>query len=211
MIAYNLSIQNGFLNHAFDASVFLSELYKKENKIDSAFVYHQIMYNLRDSLQSIEKVKRLESITIEEQLRQKEIAEQLEQDKKEMREKLQLLFIGIMIPAFFLLSIYLSKKKVHRKIIEYSGIVSLLLLFEYITLLIHPLVAEKTNHSPFLEIIILVLIASIITPLHHRIEHWLMNRLTILQEKYRHKDITAPVENSGEENVFEQLSKDDED
>ncbi len=41
MSAYNLSTRNGFLNHAFDASIFLSQLYKKENKIDSAFAYHE--------------------------------------------------------------------------------------------------------------------------------------------------------------------------
>ncbi len=160
-----------------------------------------IMYSLKDSIQSIEKVKQLTSITIEEQLRQKQIAEQLEQDKKDLNEKLQLLFIGIMIPAFFLISIYLSRKKVHSKLIEFSGIVSLLLLFEYITLLIHPFVAEKTNHSPFLEIIILVAIAALITPIHHRLERWLMTKLAIMHERHIHKYAHPAAETTEEENT----------
>ena len=81
---------------------------------------------------------------------------ELEEEKEELHQKLQLLAIGILIPVFFLVSMYISRKKVHKKVVEFSGIVSLLLLFEYITLLIHPIVAETTHHSPFLEIIIFI-------------------------------------------------------
>ncbi len=200
--AYNVSDKNGFLYHALDAGIFLSQLYKNKNKIDSAYAYQQISSAIKDSIQSIEKVRQLESITIEEELRQKQIAEQLEQDKKDRREKLQLLAIGIFIPVFFLLSIYISRKKVHSRIIEFSGIVSLLLLFEYITLLIHPFVAEKTNHSPVLEIIIFVAIAALITPTHHRTQKWLLARLSKIHEAHR-KPHPLPVAEvvADEENV----------
>jgi hypothetical protein len=204
LFSYNLSHKEGFPEHALDASLFLSQLYKKENKIDSAFAYQEIMLTLKDSIESIEKIKQIESITIEEQLRQKQIADQIEQDKEDRREKLQLLAIGIMIPIFFLLSIYISRKKVHRRIIEFSGIISILLLFEYITLLIHPFVAEKTNHSPFPEIIIFVCIASLITPAHHRIQAMLISKLTKIRELHRKVHEDAPIiaeENSDQENI----------
>jgi tetratricopeptide (TPR) repeat protein len=176
--SYRIASSYQFLPKALNAVVFLSQIYKKENKIDSAFAYQENMIGLRDSLESREKIKDIQNITIQEQLRQKELASLREEEIKDRREKLQLLAIGISIPVFFLLSIVISRKKVHKKLIEFSGIISILLLFEYITLLLHPFIANLTDHSPFIEIIIFVGIAAIITPTHHRIEHWLIQQLT---------------------------------
>ena len=38
------------------------------------------------------------------------------------------------------------------------GIISLLLLFEYLTLLLHPMIANLTHHKPVLELLIFVVI-----------------------------------------------------
>ncbi len=196
--SYMISVENNILDHASDASLLLTGLYKKQNNIDSAFAYQQRMINLNDSIRSSDKIKLLQSLTIEEQLRQKDLAEAQYREKVELKQKLQLLGIGIMIPVFFLFSMYISRKKVHKRVIEFSGILSILLLFEYITLLIHPYVAEKTHHSPILEIIIFVAIAAIITPSHHKIQSWVMDKLARIQEKYRHKPPPPPDDASEE-------------
>ncbi len=64
------------------------------------------------------------------------------------------------------------------RLIKILGIVSLLFLFEYLTLLLHPTVVELTHHTPVLEILIFVAIAAILIPAHHRLEHWLIEKLT---------------------------------
>jgi hypothetical protein len=184
--AYKLAYQNGFLSNALASATQVSQLYKKQHNTDSAFTYLEIAGTLKDSIEGIEKIKRLESISIEEQLRQKHLLALAEEEKEETRQRLQLLAIGIMIPVFFLTSIYISRKKINRKLIEFSGIVSLLLLFEYITLLIHPFVEEITHHTPLLEIIILVCIAALVVPAHHKIESWLIKRLGLIHEKHSH-------------------------
>ena len=189
--AYNLAYTNGFLTNALAAGTQLSKLYKKENNTDSAFAYMEITATLKDSIEGIEKIKRLESISIEEQLRQKQLVAMAATEKEELRQRLQLLAIGIMIPIFFLTSIYISRKKIHKKFIEFSGIVSLLLLFEYITLLIHPFVEEVTHHTPLLEIIILVCVAALAVPAHHKIESWLIKRLALIHEKHIHIELPA--------------------
>lgn len=189
-LSYDISSEHSFLQQALNASTFISQLYKTENNIDSAFAYQEIMIGLNDSIASREKIKQLQLITTEEQLRQYEIKAKAEEEKEELRQKLQLLAIGIMIPVFFLVSAYISRKKVHKKVIEFSGIVSLLLLFEYITLLIHPIVAETTHHSPFLEIIIFICIAAIITPTHHKIESKLIATLSRIHDKHHPKKPT---------------------
>lgn len=182
--AYNLSIKNDFLKNAMGASMLLTHLYKNKNRIDSAFVFLEAMTMLKDSIEGVEKIKLIESMSIGEQLRQKQLQATAAQEKEDQRQRLQMLAIGISIPLFFLLSLYLSKRKVKRKVIEFTGILSLLMLFEYITLLIHPLVKEFTHHTPLLEIVIFVALAALAVPAHHKIEHWFIKRLAWLNEKY---------------------------
>ena len=175
--SFDIAAGNQFTVKALNASIFLSGLYKKTNNIDSAFAYQEIMVGLKDSIESSEKIRELQNISTAEQLRQAELEQQKQEQIKDREVRLQLLVIGIMIPIFFLLSIVISRKKVHKKLIEFTGIVSVLLFFEYITLLLHPFISEKTHHSPIIEIVIFVGIAAILTPLHHRIEHWLLGKL----------------------------------
>jgi tetratricopeptide (TPR) repeat protein len=196
--SFDVASGNQFIISALDASSFLTKLYKNLKNIDSSYAYQEIMVGIKDSIESIEKIKDVQNLTTEEQLRQKEIAQQKLFEMKDRQEKLQLLFIGITIPIFFLLSIYISRKKVHRRLIEFSGIISILMLFEYITLMLHPYIAEKTNHSPLIEIVIFVAIAAIITPSHHRIQHWLITKLTEYNYVRHHKPIPDQNENINE-------------
>ena len=53
----------------------------------------------------------------------------------------------------------------------------MLFLFEYLTLLLHPVVQHITHHSPVFEILIFVAIAGLLIPLHHRLEHWMIEKL----------------------------------
>lgn len=64
------------------------------------------------------------------------------------------------------------------KLIKVLGVLSLLILFEFLTLLLHPYVKELTHHTPVYEMLIFVSIAAIIIPTHHRVEQWLINWLT---------------------------------
>lgn len=182
--AYKLANDNEFFAKAVDASSFLSKVYKSQSNIDSAFAYQSIMITLTDSIDNKERAKEVQSITIAEELRQKEIVEAHEKEMEDRRQKLQLLAIGILIPIFFFISIFLSRRKVNKKVIEFSGIISLLMLFEYLTLFIHPFVAEKSHHSPFIEIIVFVIIAALLTPTHHKVEHWLIGKLSKIREHH---------------------------
>ena len=112
---------------------------------------------------------------------------------------MQLLFIGIFIPIFFAFTIILSRVNMPVRFIKGLGIVSLLFLFEYLTLLLHPYVLEMTHHTPVLEIFIFVVIAAILIPAHHRIEHWLIERLmqnTSRAQTKKLKPVVAAQEDS---------------
>lgn len=156
----------------------LSDCYAVKKEIDSAFLYQSKTMLMKDSIFNTDKAKQVQILNIEEDIRQKELAEAARVEKEDRDHKLKMLLVGLAIPAFFLVCIFLSRIKVHTKVVEFAGILSVLLFFEYLTLLLHPAVADFTNHSPFYEIIIFVAIAAFITPMHHRIQHWMIDKLT---------------------------------
>jgi tetratricopeptide (TPR) repeat protein len=199
--SFSVAGANQFIVKSLNAINFLSGLYKKNNSIDSAYAYLEMAGSLKDSIESTEKIRELQNMTTAEQVRQAELEQQRLEQIIDRKEKLQLLFIGIMIPIFFIISIIISRRKVHKRVIEFMGIVSVLLFFEYITLLLHPFIAEKSHHSPIVEIVIFVAIAAIITPAHHRIQHWLLKKLAEYNYLKHHK---SGEEEEDEEDITEE-------
>ena len=188
--SFLLAKKDGFLSRELDAAVLLTEVYKNIPDKDSAFFYLQQEHALGDSLNSKEKIRESQVLSINEQLRQDEITENLRKLKEERSQQLQLLLIGLFIPAFFLMTLLLSRVKLHVRIIRFLGVISLLMLFEYLTLLLHPLVLKITHHTPIYELLIFMGIASLLIPAHHRIEHWLIARLTVKKGNYDRHNFT---------------------
>jgi tetratricopeptide (TPR) repeat protein len=189
--SFTLASENKFLKHSVNASNFLSTLYKEKNNIDSAFAFLETYVILKDSLDNAEKIKQLQNLTITEEQRQRDLALQKAEEAKDRRLKLELLLVGMFIPILFFVTAFISGRRVHKKIIKFSGIFSLLFLFEYITIFLHPWVVEETGHSPVYEIFIFVAIAAIISPTHHRIEAWLINRLNTRHQRRVNKALAA--------------------
>jgi tetratricopeptide (TPR) repeat protein len=177
-LSYSLAEKDGFLNWQLNATGFLAALYKKENNIDSAYLYLSRSQQLNDSINSKEKIRTIQLLSTNENLRQLEIAENRRIAQKERKQQLQLLLIAIFIPGFFLFTLLLSRIKIHPRIIKILGVLSLLILFEYLLLLLHPKIADLTNHTPVFEMLIFVAIATVLIPGHHRFEAWLIERLT---------------------------------
>lgn len=179
----------GFTYRIKDAVEFLSKFYKSNNRYDSALFYNEKMNDIKDSINSADKIKSFQLQSFNEEIRQAELQEKKRKEEAERSQQLQLLIIGIFIPILFLLTLLLSKRKIHIKAIKLLGIISLLLFFEYLTLLLHPIVVEFTHHTPVYEIIIFVAIAALLIPTHHRIENWLIQRLTIKHIKTEEQEL----------------------
>lgn len=179
----NIAKRGSFLSNELDAAEFLKNYYKEEKNIDSAFAYYSIVQTLNDSINSKTKVRDLQILSINEQTRQLQLEEDKRIAAKERSQQLQMLFIALFIPAFFVLTLLLSRVRIPIRVIKVLGILSLLIFFEFLTLLLHPTVKEITHHTPVLEMLIFVAIASILIPLHHRIEHWLIEKLVQIRER----------------------------
>ncbi|PWU03171.1 MAG: hypothetical protein C5B52_03975 [Bacteroidetes bacterium] len=170
----------------------LSGIFKKKGELDSALFYMSMAMNAKDSMTSQEKIKKLQALTFSEQLRQMQIAEQVAKDAESRKRNLQLAAIAIFIPLFFLFVLILSKRKVKTRTVEFFAVLSLLFLFEFIVLFAHPFIGKWTHESPIWMLLILVIIASLLVPLHHRSEQWIKNKLT-----HKPKPV-VPVENMEE-------------
>ncbi len=188
-ISKTIAEKDGFLPRQLDAVKFLNKHYKDINNVDSAYHYLSYLNTLNDSINSKERIRESQVLSSNEQLRQLEIEENKRIAARERHQQLQLLFIGIFIPGFFIFTLILSRIKIHIRVVKILGVLSLLILFEYLTLLLHPYVSEITQHTPVIEMFIFVSIAAILIPAHHRIEHWLIQRLISNRPVYATKKI----------------------
>jgi tetratricopeptide (TPR) repeat protein len=178
--------QSGFTKRVLDASYFLSAFYENIHLIDSAYAYQKITVGAKDSLFSQEKERELRNLSFAEQTRQQEIAEATTEAIETRRKNIQMAGIGVFIPIFFGIILFFSRRKIKSRSFGFMGLLGLLLLFEFIALLIHPYIEEWTHSTPVLMLLILVAVASILVPLHHKLEHW-------VKEKLIHNHKAAPA------------------
>ncbi len=181
--------QGGFNSAELQAAAFLADHFQSAKRIDSAFAYVSFLKTLNDSVNSKSRIRESQIITTNEQFRQTELEEARKQAQKKRMQQLQMLMIGIFIPGIFLLTLILSRVRVHPRFVRLLGVLSLLFLFEYLTLLLHPMVARITHHTPLLEILIFVGVAALLIPLHHRLEHWLIHKLSHFHFKHQKANV----------------------
>jgi hypothetical protein len=78
--------------------------------------------------------------------------------------------------------VFLYRIKVKPRIIEFLGIMNILLVFEFVTDLTFPLISDWSNESPLWEMLILLLVATILEPLNFKMESWLKRKLGTLAQ-----------------------------
>ena len=184
-LAFEIARKDGFLSRELDAANFISRFYKANNKLDSAFVYMEQAVMLQDSLKGQSKTREAMIISTNEQIRQTEIAEQKLREKQSRLQQLQILAICIFIPIFFILTVGVSRIKINKGVVRFMGVVSLLLFFEFLILLLHPLIGELVHHNKILELLVLVFIGAGLVPLHHKLERIVIDKLTKDKEEIK--------------------------
>lgn len=169
--------QGSVLRIEAEALKFLSEVYDKSNK-DSAFLYQKVYIRASDSLNNRNKIAQVESLNYTEQLRQQEKRQEEEKAKEERVHNLQYAAIALGLVSLLISFLVLSHTViVGEKLIRFLGVVSLLIVFEFLNLLLHPWMGELTHHSPILMLVIMVCVAALLVPLHHKLEHWVIHRI----------------------------------
>jgi tetratricopeptide (TPR) repeat protein len=180
------SVQNtAFQTLSVGPAKLLLNIYRGVN-LDSAFKYSEIYRSANDTLYNIKALQQAQLMSVEEESRQEQIKLAEEQASDKQKENLQYTFIALGIVSFFMLFILFSRKHItNTKVIEFLSVVSLLIVFEFLNLLIHPFLEKITHHSPLLMLLALVSLAALLIPLHHKLEHWAVNKLVEKNKRTR--------------------------
>ncbi len=174
-----------FSNKSIKPAKLLLDIYENTNS-DSALKYFKIYRAANDSLFSTKTIQQTQLMTFEEDLRQQQLAIEKIKEEKERQQNIQYALIALSIITFFILFLLLSSRIItNTKVIEFFGIVALLIVFEFLNLLFHPFLERITHHSPVLMLLALVCIAAFLVPLHHRLQRWATHLLVEKNKKMR--------------------------
>jgi len=179
-------VQNtAFSNYSIISSKLLLEIYRNSN-IDSAFKYSEMYRIGNDSLFSVKTIQQTQLMTFEDELRQQELVSEKIKTEEQLKQNLQYALIALAIISFISLFLLLSRSFItSTKLIEFLGVMALLIVFEFLNLLLHPFLERVTNHTPLFMLLALVCIASFLIPLHHRVEKWSTSKLVEKNKKIR--------------------------
>ncbi len=160
-------------------------LYKDIDPQKSMY-YHKLADSIYFTQVNSEKNGLLASMLENEKLRQSKLQAERLAAAKERKTSLQFTIIFITIISAFVLFMVLSHSTIaSQRLIRFLGVLVLLVLFEFINLVLHPYLGELTHHSPVLMLLIMVTIAALLIPLHHKLEHWITHRLVEKNKKIR--------------------------
>ena len=167
------------------SAMLLSDLYEGKDN-NQAFFYYKKAIQTKDSIYAAGKQVMIKNLSYNEQQRQQEIAAAAFRAQEERKHNLQYAAIALGLTLFVIIFLLLSHTIiVKEKFIQLLGIVSLLLVFEFINLFLHPYLASISNHSPLLLLIALVFVAALLAPLHHRLEKFVLEKLVEKNKKIR--------------------------
>jgi hypothetical protein len=163
----------------------LANVFERKDK-DSSIKYFKLGYAIKDSILNSRSRAELASVTQNELDRQRQVAELEHRMLENRKRNIQYTGIAVALVTCIILFLLYSQSIIgHEKLIKYLGLVVLLILFEFVNLFIHPYIAHVTGESPLLMLLIMVVIAAILVPLHHSIENRVKHQLVEKNKRIR--------------------------
>jgi tetratricopeptide (TPR) repeat protein len=166
-----------FSNEVTISAKLLMDIYRNKNN-DLAMKYADMYRIANDSINNLKSIQQNQLLTFEEDLRQQELIQEKIITKEQRKQNIQYALLALGITTFIILFLALSRRHItNTKLIQFLGVVALLLVFEFLNLLLHPFLERITHHSPVLMLLALVCIAALLVPLHHKLEKWATHKL----------------------------------
>jgi tetratricopeptide (TPR) repeat protein len=171
----------------------------QDRNCDSTLSYIKLIKQASDTLFNNRVNQQVQLMTFDETLRQQQAAEEKQKAEEARKQNLQYIILAIGILFFLVLFLLLSRSVVvNEKWISFLGTLALLIVFEFINLLMHPFLGKITHHMPSLMLLGMVLLGALLVPLHHRLEHWSIKRLTGKNREVRLAQARKTIKEHGE-------------
>ena len=176
---------NNFNGIALAAEI-LQKVYAYKGNKDSAYHYAIIHIAYKDSISNQKRVNEFQNLTFSQKLKDIDEESKIKETKEQRKQNIQFALIAFGIITFIIIFLLLSRSIItNTKMIEFMGVVALLIVFEFLNLLLHPFLERITNHSPVLMLLALVCIAALLVPLHHKLEKWATTKLVEKNKQIR--------------------------
>ena len=180
----------------------LKQIFVKKNMTDSAYYYLQMESSLKDTIFSQNNLSKIQALAFNEQIRIIDEKAKNDQEVIERKQNIQYALIALGTISLIILYLLLSRSFItNTKLIEFFGIIALLIVFEFLNLLLHPFLEKLTGHSPVFMLLILVSIAALLVPLHHRVEKWATKILVEKNKKIRLAAAKKTIQLLSDENL----------
>lgn len=171
---------------AFESASASNRLYMTVSAGDSfirydtkpSYLFLDSLNNLKDKLLLEQNNDAIRDTELSNVLKQKELEESQQHEEKSRKSNIQLQILALIIALIFMSMIFISNFRVPKWWFKIMSYISLITLFELILYIIVYRLDFITNKEPLKVLSIKVAIIAIITPLHHWIEHFVVNFLS---------------------------------
>jgi tetratricopeptide (TPR) repeat protein len=169
----------------------LQSLYERLGDYRSAFVFNRLASAERDSIREQTKETELMQLEVETENRRKDRAAREEELNMERRHNIQYMGITAGLILLFIGVVLMGRLTVPVPFIRTIVFLSFIFLFEFIILLLDRRIAEWTHEEPWKVLLIKIVLASGLVPLHHWLEHRVIHYLS-----HRRKSTAVAVHKS---------------
>ncbi len=198
---YHLGLKIGNNQIKLRGASLLKQIFVKKHMSDSAYFYLQMESSLKDTIFSQNNISKIQALAFNEQIRIIDDKAKKDLEVIERKQNIQYVLIALSTISLIILYLLLSRSFItNTKLIEFFGIIGLLIVFEFLNLLLHPFLEKVTDHSPVLMLLILVSLAALLVPLHHRVEKWATKILVEKNKKVRLANAKKTIEALGGDN-----------
>jgi tetratricopeptide (TPR) repeat protein len=168
------------------AAALLRKIYYAIGQKDSSYFYADVKDSYSDSVFSEQQRNQIQNLSFSQRIKEKEDQAKLSEEGEQRRQNIQYALIALGIIILLTLYLLLSRSFItNTKMIEFFGVIALLIVFEFLNLLLHPFLERITHHSPVLMLLALVCIAALLVPLHHKVEKWATAKLVEKNKQIR--------------------------
>jgi tetratricopeptide (TPR) repeat protein len=166
------------LENLIKATANLDSMYLLKGDYKTAYSYNNLSHTYVDSLQKLTNEKELLSAEIDQEaLRQERMTKQMELDKQR-RHNIQYMGITAALAGLIILLIMIGSFSVSVTTIKALGFFTFIFLFEFFIVIADEKIHHLTHGEPWQVVLIKIILACMLVPLHHYTEHKVIHYLS---------------------------------
>lgn len=174
MIARNI----GFLETVQNSSEVLAKAREASGEFKLSLKAYKQYYTIKDSIFSISRQNEIFNLEKRAELEEKEREMERLEEIKERKKYTQIAGISLFIIVLISSVILMTKSRIKPVYLDLLSTFSLIILFEFIQLLMHGTIEKITHHDLLLTYLCLLLLAAVVIPIHHKLEHWMKKKVS---------------------------------